>query len=79
MNTPLTFEGEDSPELAHSMSDAIAILSTVPDVKGIVLMVFSDEAPHGAVSLNAKGQLPEPDKVVEILRTLLTQQDTPRG
>lgn len=79
MNAPLTFEGEDSVDLTHAMSDAAAILSTVADVKGIVLLVFLDEQPTGAVSLIAKGQLPSPEDIAKVLETLLTRKDTSRG
>lgn len=70
----ITFEGEDSPELKQSMDDATAILTSVPDVKAVVIMVFSDEEPFGAVSLAATGLLPSEKKLVKILESLLTQR-----
>lgn len=62
--------------LDPALDQAMRTLSGEPDVKGILILVFSDdhESPAGSsVSLNMTGQLPAPEILTKCLSDLLTR------
>jgi hypothetical protein len=63
------------PEVNDTMTDVVTNLSLVPDVKGILLVVFTE---GDAVAVNAKGLLPVRKILLETLDVMLTAQGHPR-